>query len=57
MNGRWARLYPARWRARYQDEMAEALAELPWSPRATFDLLRGAADAWATEGERERFPG
>ncbi|MGC2191200.1 MAG: hypothetical protein WA751_02580 [Candidatus Dormiibacterota bacterium] len=26
--------------------MAEVLAEVPWSPRTAFDLLRGAADAW-----------
>ena len=57
MTGRWARLYPASWRARYQNEMTEVLAEVPWSPLAMFDLLRGAADAWANPEEREKTPG
>jgi hypothetical protein len=35
------RLYPARWRARYGDELAALLAETGLGPRTWVDLVRG----------------
>ena len=40
------RLYPARWRARYGDEVAALLEDRPPSRRDRVDLARGAVDAW-----------
>ncbi|HVB52919.1 MAG TPA: hypothetical protein VNF24_01840 [Candidatus Acidoferrales bacterium] len=54
MNRKWARLYPSAWRARYEEEMAEVLAEVPWRPRPAFDLIRSAADAWLNPPERDQ---
>ena len=39
---RLLRLYPAAWRERYEDELADLLRELPASPPVLLDLLRGA---------------
>lgn len=39
------RLYPASWRARYQDEFLALLEERPVSPFDAFDILLGALDA------------
>lgn len=39
------RLYPARWRARYGDELAELVAQSRFSGRLVRDLLGGAIDA------------
>ncbi|HET7725957.1 MAG TPA: hypothetical protein VFK54_01405 [Candidatus Limnocylindrales bacterium] len=39
------RLYPAAWRNRYGEEMTSLLADLPSTPRAVLDLVRGALDA------------
>lgn len=39
------RLYPAAWRARYQDEFMALLEERPLSPSDAFDILLGAIDA------------
>jgi hypothetical protein len=43
--GRWLRLYPRDWRARYAAELAELLEERPFDRRARLDLLSGALDA------------
>ena len=43
--GRWLRLYPRDWRARYADELAELLEARPFDRRARLDLVRGALDA------------
>jgi len=42
---RWLRLYPADWRARYADELAEVLAARPIDWHGRLDLIRGALDA------------
>lgn len=39
---RLLRLYPAAWRERYEDELADLLVELPTSPSVLLDLIRGA---------------
>lgn len=39
---RLLRLYPAAWRERYEDEMAEVLMELSATPSVVLDLVRGA---------------
>lgn len=39
------RLYPAAWRARYEDEFLALLEERPVSPFDAFDILLGALDA------------
>jgi hypothetical protein len=39
------RLYPASWRARYEDEFLAFLEERPVSPFDAFDILLGALDA------------
>lgn len=39
------RLYPAAWRARYEDEFLAVLEERPLSPFDVFDILLGAFDA------------
>ncbi len=39
------RLYPAAWRARYEDEFLAVLEERPLSPFDAFDILLGALDA------------
>jgi hypothetical protein len=36
------RLYPSAWRMRYGDELTDLLEEMPATPAATADLLRGA---------------
>jgi hypothetical protein len=36
------RLYPSAWRRRYGEELSDLLDELPPSPGATLDLIRGA---------------
>ena len=43
--GRWLRLYPRDWRARYADELAELLDGRPFDRRVRLDLVRGALDA------------
>jgi hypothetical protein len=42
---RLIRLYPATWRARYDTELLELLAERPLAPGDSIDLLRGVIDA------------
>lgn len=42
---RLLRLYPARWRTRYAQEMSELLEERPMTVTAGVDLIRGAIDA------------
>jgi hypothetical protein len=37
------RLYPSAWRRRYGEELSDLLDEVPSTPAATLDLLRGAA--------------
>jgi hypothetical protein len=37
------RLYPSAWRRRYGEELSDLLDEMPSTPAATLDLLRGAA--------------
>ncbi|HET9498054.1 MAG TPA: hypothetical protein VFP83_06985 [Candidatus Limnocylindria bacterium] len=39
---RLLRLYPAAWRERYEDELADLLTEFPASPSVLLDLIRGA---------------
>lgn len=39
------RLYPRRWRRRYQREVEAVLLEMPGGPRVAWDLLSGALDA------------
>lgn len=39
------RLYPAAWRARYEDEFLAVLEERPLSPFDAFDIVLGALDA------------
>ena len=39
------RLYPSRWRARYEDEVRALIDERPTRPRDVLDLARGALDA------------
>jgi len=46
VNRRWLRLYPFVWRARYEDEMAQLIADVPLGPRPVVDLIRGSLDAW-----------
>lgn len=43
---RLLRLYPPAWRTRYEAEVGDLLAEVPSSPRAAFDLIRGAFREW-----------
>lgn len=43
-------LYPRDWRARYGDEFAALLEELPLTPLALLDVLLGALDARLTPG-------
>jgi hypothetical protein len=43
---RLLRLYPATWRERYAEEVADLLAARPPSLADRLDLIRGAADAW-----------
>jgi len=40
------KLYPPRWRRRYERELAELIAPQPFSIGAAIDLVAGAADAW-----------
>lgn len=42
---RLVRLYPTSWRRRYGAELVDILQQRPMTPRLTFDLIRGAADA------------
>jgi hypothetical protein len=51
------RLYPSRWRARYEDEVRALLEERPPRPRDTLDLVRGALDAWLHPPIPSRVPG
>jgi hypothetical protein len=39
---RLLRLYPAAWRERYEEELADLLVELPATPSLLLDLIRGA---------------
>jgi Flp pilus assembly protein TadB len=39
------RLYPRRWRRLYEPEMEALLEQTPATPKAAFDLVRGALDA------------
>jgi len=49
MVGRWlVALYPARWRARYGDELLALLEEEPVTPGLVMDVIRGALAAHAT---------
>lgn len=50
------RLYPARWRERYGDEMAALLETRPPDWRARLDLVRGAFDAHLRSPEPEHGP-
>ena len=43
---RLLRLYPPAWRTRYEAEVGDLLAEVPSSPHAAFDLIRGAFGEW-----------
>jgi len=43
---RLIRLYPATWRARYETELLELLAERPPTPGDSIDLFRGVIDAY-----------
>jgi hypothetical protein len=44
---RWLlKLYPPRWRRRYEGELTELIAAHPFSLGAALDLLAGAIDAW-----------
>lgn len=45
MTGLLLRLYPAAWRARYEDEFLAVLEVRPLSPFDAFDILLGALDA------------
>lgn len=45
MTGLLLRLYPAAWRARYEDEFLALLEERPLSPFDAFDIALGALDA------------
>jgi hypothetical protein len=40
------RLYPPRWRERYEKEFLAVLEEHRITPSIAFDVCRGAADAW-----------
>jgi hypothetical protein len=43
---RLLRLYPRAWRERYGDEFVELIREKPPTSLDTFDVIRGALDAW-----------
>jgi len=43
---RLLRLYPRAWRDRYGDEFVELIREKPPTSLDTFDVMRGALDAW-----------
>jgi hypothetical protein len=43
---RLLRLYPRAWRERYGDEFVELIREKPPTSLDTFDVVRGALDAW-----------
>jgi hypothetical protein len=45
VTGLLLRLYPAAWRARYEDEFRAVLEERPLSPFDVLDILLGAIDA------------
>ena len=51
------RLYPARWRDRYEDEVRALLDERPPRGRDVVDLARGALDAWLHPPIPSRVPG
>ena len=53
---RLLRLYPGEWRARYEPEMRELLAQAPPSLRDRLDLVRGALDARLHAGAPRRIP-
>ncbi len=40
------KLYPPRWRRRYEAELADLVAAQPFSIDAAVDLIAGAVDAW-----------
>lgn len=50
------RLYPARWRARYGEEMADLLDARAMTGRDHVDLVRGALDAWIHPPTPSRTP-
>ena len=50
------RCYPARWRARYEDEFLAILEERPLGPFDVFDILLGALDA-RLRSRRDRVVG
>jgi hypothetical protein len=51
------RLYPGRWRARYEGEVRALLNERPARGRDALDLARGALDAWLHPPVPSRVPG
>jgi len=51
------RLYPSRWRDRYEDEVRALLEERGPRKRDGLDLARGALDAWLHPPVPSRFPG
>jgi hypothetical protein len=51
------RLYPSRWRARYEAEVRALLDDRPPRRRDAFDLARGALDAWLHPSTPSRLPG
>ena len=53
---RLVRLYPARWRARYEEEMLALLAERPPTVRDAIDLVRCALDAHLHPDAPSRIP-
>ncbi len=50
-------LYPAWWRRRYGAEVAAILEQSPATVRDTFDLFRGAFDAWIRQRPPEGWHG
>ena len=48
------RLYPRRWRARYEDEMLALIGETPLTLSALVDLVAGAAREWIHTAVRSR---
>jgi hypothetical protein len=51
------RLYPARWRERYEDEVRALIDARPARTRDALDLARGALDAWLHPPVPSRAPG
>jgi hypothetical protein len=40
------KLYPASWRERYEEEVAQLIRDQGWTPGLVVDLVTGAIDAW-----------